>query len=244
MEEEAKTTLSHIVKNPQGFDKHFMRYSYGVLTRSLLGFSIESADDPFVTYMDAFIDEAMQGFRPDVYPSNVFPFLRSFPTWFVPSLAKMERLKGDEYAQICRLRENIKKQIRDGTAKDSVYRDFLENRDQYTVSDDEAGFAFDSMIGGGTRSPHNALLTYCYLMMEYPEWQTKLQEEIEAVVGPDRLPTSADIPELPSVRAVVKEGIRYRSIKAELGIPHKLDEDDIYEGYFFPKGTVFHANFA
>ena len=80
-------------------------------------------------------------------------------------------------------------------------------------------------------------------MMLHPEWQEKVQEEVDRVVGPDRLPTFADVPNLPTVRAVVKEDIRYRSIVAENGIPHRLDEDDTYEGYVFSKGTVFHSNF-
>ncbi|KAF1974652.1 cytochrome P450 [Bimuria novae-zelandiae CBS 107.79] len=64
------------------------------------------------------------------------------------------------------------------------------------------------------------------------------------VVGKDRLPTFKDIPQLPTVRAVVKEGIRHRSIVAELGIARKLDQDDWHEEYFIPKGTILHSNFS
>lgn len=81
-------------------------------------------------------------------------------------------------------------------------------------------------------------------MMEYPDWQRRLQQQIDEVVGPNRLPTCDDIPRLPIVRAVVKEAIRHRTIEAELGIPQRLEEDDVYEGYYFEKGTVFHANYA
>ena len=80
--------------------------------------------------------------------------------------------------------------------------------------------------------------------MAYPEWQTKLQQHLDEVVGPNRIPAWTDIPQLPLVRAVVKEMIRYRSIAAELGIPHCLDEDDEFMGYQFKKGTSFHANYA
>jgi cytochrome P450 len=98
------------------------------------------------------------------------------------------------------------------------------------------------MIAAGVASPHNLLLTFLFLMMEYPEWQKKLQEQVDQVVGKDRQPCFEDIPDLPVVRAVVKESIRYRTIKAELGIPHRLEVDDVYQGYFFPKNTVFHGN--
>lgn len=251
MAEEAALTLSALVTDPRNFDGHLLRYAYGVLTRAILGFRVSGADDPFIRETESFIDDSMKCFRPDEYPSNVFPFLRWLPSWMVPSLGKLVVLKRWVDEDAAKVRSRVERQIKEeetaGDGKptkrsESVYRHFLENRESYDVTDQEAGYTFQAMVGAGTRSPHNALLTFLYLMMEYPEWQTKLQDEVDAVVGGDRLPTFDDIPRLPTVRAVVKEGIRYRSIKAELGIPHRLEEDDVYEGYFFPKGTVFFAN--
>ncbi|KAH7308582.1 cytochrome P450 [Stachybotrys elegans] len=137
------------------------------------------------------------------------------------------------------LRRKIESGIEQGIARDSIFREYVENREDYEVTEQEADYAFQSMLGGGARSPLNAIMTLCYLMMEHPQWQQKLQAEVDIVVGADRLPTFEDIPNLPIVRAVVKEEVRYRTIVAELGIPHRLDEDDVYEGYFFAKGTVF-----
>lgn len=250
MAEEAIITLSSLIADPANFDAHLLRYAYGVLTRSMLGFRVSGTEDPFIHDTENFINQSMKCFRPDEYPSNVFPFLRWFPTWLVPSLGKMEALRKWTDKDVVAIRRRVERQMQDEkdagdkTTRrwDSIYRDFLENRDSYEASEQEAGYAFHAILGAGTRSPHNALLTFLYLMMEYPEWQVKLQEEVDSVVGPGRLPAFDDIPQLPTVRAVVKEGIRYRSIMAELGIPHRLEEDDVYEGYFFPKGTVFHAN--
>ncbi|SPJ78586.1 related to cytochrome P450 oxidoreductase [Fusarium torulosum] len=242
MEEEAGITLRDLIHDPESFDKHLARYSFGVLTRSMLGFRIKTGDDPYIAHVLNQIGEFLKGFRPDEYPSNVFPFLRAFPTWLVPSLGKMEKMRTDMYAEICALRERVQKSVQDGTASTSTYRHFIENRDEQDITDDEAGYAFETMIAAGVASPHNLLLTFLFLMMEYPEWQKKLQEQVDQVVGKDRQPCFEDIPNLPVVRAVVKESIRYRTIKAELGIPHRLEVDDIYQGYFFPKNTVFHGN--
>ncbi|KAK3361735.1 cytochrome P450 [Lasiosphaeria ovina] len=188
MAEEATLTLNDVLKTPSYFSNHFLRYSYGVLTRSILGFRVVSADDAF-------------------YPSNLFPFLRVLPKWLMPSLGKLKVLRKGIVEEQAELRCDIEKSIAAGSAPgNSVYRHFLENRSEYAVTDLEAAYTFNSMIGGGTRSPQNALLTF-----------------VDAVIGPDRLPTFDDIPQLPVVRAIVKEGIRYRTIMAELGIPHRLD---------------------
>ncbi|KAK2590769.1 hypothetical protein QQS21_011539 [Conoideocrella luteorostrata] len=243
MQREATLTLSHLLQSSEDYSRHFLRYSYGVVARSMFGVSIPSSDDKFIDDNEAYINDTMDTFRPDQYPVNLVPALRFLPQWLMPSLAKMDRIRDTSIKMVSELRTHVEGHIRQGVAKESVYRDFLENRGDYDLSDEEAGYAFYGLIGGGTRSTHNALLMFVSLMMDYPEWMERLQRHVDEVVGPDRLPTWDDIPNLPMVRAVAKESVRYRSIKAELGIPHLLEKDDVYEGYFFAKGTIFHANY-
>ena len=68
-----------------------------------------------------------------------------------------------------------------------------------------------------------------------------MQQEVDRMVGSERLPEYGDLPELPTVRAVIKETLRWRPVTAG-GIPHMLEKDDIYNGYFLPKGSLVHAN--
>ena len=46
-------------------------------------------------------------------------------------------------------------------------------------------------------------------MAMYPDVQRKAQEELDRVVGTERLPTFEDRSELPYVNAIVKECLRY-----------------------------------
>jgi cytochrome P450 len=78
-------------------------------------------------------------------------------------------------------------------------------------------------------------------MLAYPEVQARAQAELDAVVGRTRLPTFADYPHLPYIRATVKETLRWRPVDP-VGLPHRSIEDDWYEGMFIPKGTVCIAN--
>ena len=77
--------------------------------------------------------------------------------------------------------------------------------------------------------------------MVHPEVQTRAQDELDVVVGRFRTPTSADVPNLPYIQAMVKESLRWRPA-LPLGIPHSTTEDDWYEGMFIPKGTICFAN--
>ena len=49
-------------------------------------------------------------------------------------------------------------------------------------------------------------------MLLYPDIQKKAQEELDSVIGRDRLPTFEDRPRLPFVEAVYKEALRWRPV--------------------------------
>ena len=49
-------------------------------------------------------------------------------------------------------------------------------------------------------------------MLLYPEIQKKAQDEIDSVIGRDRLPTFEDRPRLPFIDAVCKEVLRWRPV--------------------------------
>jgi len=78
-------------------------------------------------------------------------------------------------------------------------------------------------------------------MIAFPEVQRRAQDELDTVVGRDRLPTFADAPRLPYACAVIKEVLRWRPA-VPLGVPHAAREDDWYEGMFIPKGAVCISN--
>lgn len=78
-------------------------------------------------------------------------------------------------------------------------------------------------------------------MAMHPDKQRMAQEELDRVVGKDRLPNFSDYDQLPYVRAIVKEVLRWH-IVSPLGLPHVSLEDDVYEGYFIPAGTIVNTN--
>jgi cytochrome P450 len=78
-------------------------------------------------------------------------------------------------------------------------------------------------------------------MLAYPETQARAHAELDVVIGRTRLPTFADCPHLPYIRAVVKELLRWRPI-TPITTPHRSTEDDWYEGMLIPKGTICLAN--
>lgn len=94
-------------------------------------------------------------------------------------------------------------------------------------------------------------------MANNPSVQKKAQEELDRVVGPNRLPLISDRDSLPYVDALVKEVARWNPVvptstlpsssrrnlpNACTGVPRRTSRDDVYEGYFIPKDTVVMPN--
>lgn len=87
----------------------------------------------------------------------------------------------------------------------------------------------------------SALSCFYLAMALYPEVQKKAREELDRVLGPNKLPTFDDRDKLLYIEAIVKETLRWHPV-APMGIPHLCTEDDIYNGYLIPKGALILPN--
>ena len=74
-------------------------------------------------------------------------------------------------------------------------------------------------------------------MAAAPGIQSRAQDELESVLGPDRLPTMDDIPSLPYVQAVTLEVMRLYPV-LPFSAPHASIENDEYNGYFIQGGST------
>ena len=85
------------------------------------------------------------------------------------------------------------------------------------------------------------MTSFLLAMTMYPEVQKKCQAELDSVVGNDRLPTFADRDSLPYLATMLKEVIRWGPT-TPLGAPHCVEQDDVHNGYFIPKGSIIMPN--
>ncbi|TDL26569.1 cytochrome P450 [Rickenella mellea] len=98
-----------------------------------------------------------------------------------------------------------------------------------------------SLFGGGTDTTVSALYAFYLATLLNPKVQKNGQAELDAVVDTDRLPSFEDRSRLPYIEAIVKEVLRWNPV-APMGLPHVSAEDDVYNGYYIPKGSILMAN--
>ncbi|KAJ3768549.1 cytochrome P450 [Lentinula raphanica] len=90
---------------------------------------------------------------------------------------------------------------------------------------------------GGVHSSSGIIQWFLALIPSHPEIARRAQEELDRVVGRERLPTAEDEPNLPYVRAIIKEVQRVHA-PFWIATPHFTTEDFTYEGQYIPKGTA------
>lgn len=78
-------------------------------------------------------------------------------------------------------------------------------------------------------------------MMLYPKVQAKAQEELDRVIGRNRLPEAPDEEDLPYIRAVCSELLRWHPV-TPFGVPRRNIVEDEYKGMRIPLGSSVITN--
>jgi cytochrome P450 len=127
---------------------------------------------------------------------------------------------------------------------DTVVRNLMENGTSWRkqgLTDEDFAWIVGGIAdaGSGTSTvTFNACILY---LVANPHVQDKAYEELMRVVGPDRTPTIADLPNLPYCNAIIKETIRLKPVPVWC-IKRYADADVRYKDYVIPKGTVLLGN--
>ncbi|KAG1879755.1 cytochrome P450 [Suillus subluteus] len=134
----------------------------------------------------------------------------------------------------------VKDQMVAGITPMSFTSNLLEGGDISMEEDHNVKWSAFSVYAGGSDTTVSAIYSLFLAMTLFPDVQKKAQAEIDAVVGPDRLPSFADRDYLPYTEALVKEVLRWNVIA--LISAHCVTNDDIHDGYYIPKGSLIMPN--
>ncbi|XP_072040772.1 cytochrome P450 2J3-like [Amphiura filiformis] len=123
---------------------------------------------------------------------------------------------------------------------DVYLNDMQVKKDQGThthFSDVELLAVVYDFFAAGSETTATTLRWALLYMLKYPDVQKRVHEEIDSVVGRDRLPKLSDKPDLPYTVAVIHEIQRFASI-AFLPFPRYANEDvPDFQGFTIPKGS-------
>jgi len=240
---ESKQLLFDMMNDPDNFYLHNRRYSASVIITATYGHRIDSFDHPLAQKVYSVVNNMQLYMEPGAWLVDSLPALRALPQWMLGTWRDFgESCFQHDHKIYLALWENLKKEVKEGKARDCFCKRFLESDPEKQGLDTlQAAYQSGGLVEAGSETTSAFLNTTILQLTKYPEVQRKAQEEIDRVVGPDRLPTWEDEPNLPYLRAIIKETLRMRPPN-KFGINHYTTEDDWYNGMFIPKNTIVTLN--
>ncbi|KAJ3782487.1 cytochrome P450 [Lentinula aff. detonsa] len=248
---EAHKLLRRILHNPKDLANHLRFNSAGIIMNVAYGIEIEDKDDHYITVAETALDGMAKAANPGAFLVDIFPILKYVPSW-IPG-ADFQRKAAFWRKSVLEMRdapfETVTKARKFGISTSSFASNLLadlelrRDLDEVALSEELetirncAGLAY----AAGTESIASSLSSFMLAMMLYPEVQEKARQELDAVVGLERLPDFSDRGTLPYIDAVVKEVFRWNPV-APLGLPHMTTKDDEFKGYHIPAGTLVLGN--
>ncbi|KAK0773342.1 hypothetical protein LTR02_002359 [Friedmanniomyces endolithicus] len=234
---ENKNTLRRLLDHPDKWSEHIITHCSRVAGRIAWG------DPRHGTKLLHVVPVLLKAVSPGGPIVNLLTPLMYLPDsispWKKAEAKRAQQMKDAFYEA----QEDVIKRYEEGTAEGSwtkLWLDKAQGLEKSHLNKHEAAHAVGSNALVAIVTIGSPVHTFFTAMCHYPSWLPRLQEEVDRVCG-DRLPLMTDMPKLPVLRAVVKETLRWRQ-PTPLGVPHILEEDDVYEGYFMPKGAMIHAN--
>ncbi|KAF9887204.1 hypothetical protein FE257_010458 [Aspergillus nanangensis] len=245
-EVEVRRFLLRLLNNPNDLVGHARKLAGALILKITYGYSIEPhGKDPLVDIADEALEQFSLSARPGTWIVDFAPFLKHLPTWFpgasFHSYAKAFRKQTEVFSDLPFA--FVKEQMAKGVFNASYVSNLLEAEAAAPGSFDQTTIKWTaaSLYAGGADTTVSTISSFFLAMAHFPEVQKRAQQEIDSVVGQDRLPEFKDRENLPYIDAILKEALRWHPI-APMGLPHRAMEDDVVGGYFIPKGSIILAN--
>ncbi|KAL0579343.1 hypothetical protein V5O48_002676 [Marasmius crinis-equi] len=237
MQELESYILCHqLLQKPDIWDDHIRRANLSLMFSIIYGLPPKlDSEDPNIRRTNAFVSGLLAAASPGAYLVEYFTWLKYLPRWMCGWRRHAEAF----FQSYCNYFESmfadVETRMIQGTQGTCVATTYIENRFKLGLTDREAACA----AGGETTAGQMAWLVLAIVL--YPDIQKKTQQQIDTVVGRDRMPNLQDIPNLPYVSAFVTEVMRWRGV-GPLSVPHRANTDDYYQGFYIPKDTVVIPN--
>ncbi|KDQ57809.1 hypothetical protein JAAARDRAFT_276111 [Jaapia argillacea MUCL 33604] len=235
--------LRKLLERPSEFTEHIRWMVGSIILEITYGYPVKEPVDPIVELIDKALHQFLTATAPGAFLVDIVPALRYVPAWF-PGASWKRKVTSWAKTRSDALNvpfNYVKDHMAAGTAPPSLVSNLLEGSDENTEQEFDIMCAATSMHGAGSDTTVAAINTFILAMTLNPAVQAAAQAELDRVVGPVRLPTASDRKDLVYLEAVIKESLRWGPV-LPLGLPHRVTDDDVYEGYFIPKDCTVIAN--
>ncbi|KAK0657820.1 cytochrome P450 [Cercophora newfieldiana] len=235
---ENKQMLYEMLTKPESFLHNIRRYSNALTTTMVFGWRTPTYEDEKMKQLfDGFSEFADLNQTGIAALVDFFPWMRYLPEFMIPVQKKAREMHKKEKALYLGHWLKAKEDTLNGTITRCFSEELVQAQKTEGFDDAQASYITGTLLEAGSDTTSSTLYAFVQAMLLYPEVQRKAQEEIDRVVGKDRLPTMEDEPNLQYIRSIVKESLRWMPTTIMGAVPHAVNQDDYYNGYLIPKNA-------
>ncbi|KAG6899897.1 hypothetical protein C0993_005583 [Termitomyces sp. T159_Od127] len=240
--DKVRELLQRLLVAPEDFLTHFRNVAGAIVMATVYDKNMpNSTIEKFVAFSERAVSKLSESVFPGAVVVNALPILRHIPVWFpgagFHTFAAETRVYTSQMLDIPF--EYVKDRMVAGIELSSLAERLLKRNSVLgPMGSPEADLKCITATAfvGGADTTVSAAGTFVYAMLVNPDAQKKAQDEIDNIVGSNKLPDFSDRPNLPYVEALFREVMRWHPV-TPLGLSHSTSEDDIYNGHFIPKAT-------
>lgn len=240
---ESKVLMHELLVDPINFRRHLERYAASVIVTVTYGRRVEDVTTDIVVQRNA---ESMGRLTsvniPGKFAVERYPALKYLPTFLAPWKAEVLKQRQKDIQLYTELMDEVREKVARGGAPECFARHILEEQTSLGMSDLEIAYTAGSPFGAGVETSAGSLASFLLACVKFgPCFIPQAQEELDRVVGKDRLPVFEDLENLQYIRAIASETLRWRPVAVLGGTPHASTADYMYKGMFIPKGSTIIA---
>ncbi|KAH9869055.1 hypothetical protein J1614_008132 [Plenodomus biglobosus] len=244
LEVEDKQLFFELMQNSSDLLSKFRRFSASMMSSIIFGFRWQRFDDPKLQEIFRLIITASEMLSAGTAPlADFYPILRCVPAYLYPlkrrAMSLYDTQKKSYKSYYLATKHAILNDL--PTARRCLCEDIIALQQAEGLSDEHSTFLAHIFFEAGSETTASTLYAFVQAMLLHPSAQRTAQAEVDAICGPNRWPEVSDMPQLPYIRACVKEVLRWMPA-VPLGIPHALTEDTQYMGYKLPAGAALVLN--
>ncbi|KIX94575.1 uncharacterized protein Z520_09621 [Fonsecaea multimorphosa CBS 102226] len=237
---ESRRYLYDLLIEPANFWNHVKRYSTSVIMYATYGRRIVTVDDPVLNdiYTETGIFAECFG---QIHLVDQYPVLEKLPKALQWWRKKYEPYHQKELQLWLGLWKALQTQMAKGIRTGCFAEKFMEvDYPKMGISENQAAYVAGTMIEAGSDTTQLTLNSLILGLVAFPETVEKAHRELDNVVG-HRMPTFEDFNQLPYIRAMVKEVLRWRTASND-HFQHFSTGDVVYKDYFIPAGSCIVGN--
>ncbi|KAF8186023.1 cytochrome P450 [Pholiota molesta] len=234
--------LYSLLKTPANFMEHYRTLPAAIIMSITYDHDVSPKDDYYVNLVEAAVARLSEIFFPGASLLNAIPILRFTPSWFPGAGFKRFAIESKRLTQhmLDEPLAAVEAKMKEGKASNCITAELLEDCKTDEQHYDAAGVVATAYAAGADTTV-SSLGTFFYAMAICPEVQAKAKKELDHHIGSGRLVNFGDRPSLPYIEAIHREIIRWKPA-VPMGVAHAASDDDVYKGYYIPKGATVIAN--